>query len=110
MWNRKCPRVVLISFVCPGTSLKINLLGGEKKKDSFCCCAVRNDVDQSPPVNTMLSGLSERLWADWIWFPEGYGWADLTDHDGKVFPKVQDLSAALPMALCFLVVRQLFER
>lgn len=58
----------------------------------------------------MLSELSERLWADWIWFPEGHGWADLKDHDGKVFPKYQDLRAALPIALCFLVIRQLFER
>lgn len=97
-------------FCLPRNEFEDKSVGRRKKKDSFCCCAVRNDVDQSPPVDNMLSGLSERLWADWIWFPEGYGWADLTDHDGKVFPKVQDLSAALPMALCFLVVRQLFER
>lgn len=58
----------------------------------------------------MLSWLSEQLWADWIWFPEGHGWADLKDHDGKVFPKPKDLWATIPMALCFLVIRQIFER
>ncbi|XP_015229154.1 PREDICTED: ceramide synthase 2-like [Cyprinodon variegatus] len=58
----------------------------------------------------MLSRLSELIWADWIWFPEGYGWDDLKDHDGKVFPKTQDLWAVLPVALCFVVIRQIFER
>ena len=58
----------------------------------------------------MLSRLYEAIWADWIWFPEGHGWADLTDHDGKVFPKSRDLWAALPVALCFLVIRMIFER
>uniref|UniRef100_A0A3B4Z7K5 Ceramide synthase 2-like n=1 Tax=Stegastes partitus TaxID=144197 RepID=A0A3B4Z7K5_9TELE len=58
----------------------------------------------------MLSQLREQIWADWIWFPEGHGWADLTDHDGKVFPKTQDLWATIPIALCFLVIRQIFER
>lgn len=58
----------------------------------------------------MLSRLSEQLWADWIWFPEGHGWADLKDHDGKVFPKPLDLWAAVPIGLCFLVIRQLFEK
>ncbi|KAK5911069.1 hypothetical protein CgunFtcFv8_005279 [Champsocephalus gunnari] len=58
----------------------------------------------------MLSRLREQIWADWIWFPEGYGWADLTDHDGKVYPKTQDLWVTIPIALCFLVIRQIFER
>lgn len=58
----------------------------------------------------MLSRLSEQVWADWIWFPEGHGWADLKDRDGKVFPKLQDLWATIPIALCFLVIRQIFER
>lgn len=58
----------------------------------------------------MLSQLREQIWADWIWFPEGHGWADLTDHDGKVFPKTTDLWATIPIAFCFLVIRQIFER
>eukprot|EP00064_Thunnus_orientalis_P018892 superscaffoldBa00004507_g19000 len=58
----------------------------------------------------MLSRLYELIWADWLWFPEGHGWADLKDHDGKVFPKPQDLWATVPIALCFLVIRQIFER
>ncbi|KAG7501093.1 ceramide synthase 2-like [Solea senegalensis] len=57
-----------------------------------------------------MSQLREMIWADWIWFPEGHGWADLTDHDGKVFPKMQDLWATFPIALCFLVIRPIFER
>lgn len=86
--------------------MKINLL----KTSLFLFSRAVRKVDRSSPVRAMLSGLTERLWADWIWFPEGHGWADLTDHDGKVFPKLQDLRAALPIALCFLVIRQLFER
>uniref|UniRef100_A0A8C9YN14 Ceramide synthase 2a n=1 Tax=Sander lucioperca TaxID=283035 RepID=A0A8C9YN14_SANLU len=58
----------------------------------------------------MLSRLGELIWADWIWFPEGHGWADLKDHDGIVFPKTQDLWATIPIALCFLVIRKIFER
>uniref|UniRef100_A0A4W6F970 Ceramide synthase 2a n=1 Tax=Lates calcarifer TaxID=8187 RepID=A0A4W6F970_LATCA len=57
-----------------------------------------------------MSRLSELIWADWIWFPEGHGWADLKDHDDKVFPKTWDLWATIPIALCFLVIRQIFER
>ncbi|XP_076611322.1 ceramide synthase 2a [Chaetodon auriga] len=58
----------------------------------------------------MLSRLSELIWADWLWFPEGHGWADLKDDGDIVFPKPHDLWAALPIALCFLVIRQVFER
>lgn len=59
----------------------------------------------------MLPCLWELLWADWIWFPEGHGWADFQDQeDGQVFPKSSDLWATLPVALCFLVIRPIFER
>lgn len=58
----------------------------------------------------MLSHLSQALWADWIWFPEGHGWADLTNRDGKVFPKLPDLWVSIPITICFLFVRQIFER
>lgn len=61
-------------------------------------------------VCRMLSRLSELIWADWIWFPEGFGWADLNDADGNIFPKMWDLWATVPIALCFLVVRQIFEQ
>uniref|UniRef100_A0A8D2ZL69 Ceramide synthase 2a n=1 Tax=Scophthalmus maximus TaxID=52904 RepID=A0A8D2ZL69_SCOMX len=57
-----------------------------------------------------MSRLSELIWADWIWFPEGHGWADLKDHDDKVFPKMQDLWATVPIAVCFLILRQIFEK
>ncbi|XP_061598202.1 ceramide synthase 2a isoform X2 [Cololabis saira] len=58
----------------------------------------------------MLSQLREMIWADWIWFPEGHGWDDLKDHDGKVFPKTQDLWATIPIAIGFLVLRRIFEQ
>ncbi|XP_037548676.1 ceramide synthase 2a [Nematolebias whitei] len=58
----------------------------------------------------MLSRLRELIWADWIWFPEGFGWADLNNADGNVFPKTWDLWATVPVALCFLGVRQIFEQ
>ncbi|KAJ3609741.1 hypothetical protein NHX12_024252 [Muraenolepis orangiensis] len=57
-----------------------------------------------------LSWLRQQLWQDWLWFPEGMGWADLQDHDGKVFPKMADLWFVVPVALFFLLVRQVFER
>ncbi|CAL8396934.1 ceramide synthase 2 [Gadus morhua] len=57
-----------------------------------------------------LSRLRELIWQDWIWFPPGLGWADLQDHDGKVYPKMGDLWFTLPVALCFLLIRQVFER
>lgn len=58
----------------------------------------------------MLSRLSEIIWADWLWFPEGHSWADLEDHDGKVFPKPHNLWATIPIAFLFLIIRQIFER
>ncbi|XP_068616211.1 LOW QUALITY PROTEIN: ceramide synthase 2-like, partial [Brachionichthys hirsutus] len=58
----------------------------------------------------MLSRLSELIWADWLWFPRGHSWADLNDADGKVYPKPSDLWATVPIAVCFLVIRQVFER
>nr|XP_057904020.1 ceramide synthase 2-like [Doryrhamphus excisus] len=58
----------------------------------------------------MLSWLSECLWADWIWFPGGFGWADLKDSKDVVLPQARDLWAFIPMALCFLVIRPIFER
>uniref|UniRef100_A0A3B3BKC8 Ceramide synthase 2a n=1 Tax=Oryzias melastigma TaxID=30732 RepID=A0A3B3BKC8_ORYME len=58
----------------------------------------------------MLSRLRALMWADWVWFPEGHSWDELKDHDGNVFPKVQDLWASVAVALSFLVVRWIFER
>ncbi|XP_051999372.1 ceramide synthase 2-like [Xyrauchen texanus] len=58
----------------------------------------------------MLEGLSEVFWQERLWFPEGLGWADLEDRDGRVYAKARDLWVALPIALMFLVIRQIFER
>lgn len=58
----------------------------------------------------MLSGLSEWFWQERLWFPEGLGWADLEDRDGRVYAKARDLWVALPVALLFLIIRQIFER
>ncbi|CAB1334537.1 unnamed protein product, partial [Coregonus sp. 'balchen'] len=40
----------------------------------------------------------------------GLGWADLEDKDGRVYAKARDLWVALPIAVAFLVIRQIFER
>ncbi|XP_017275277.1 ceramide synthase 2a [Kryptolebias marmoratus] len=53
----------------------------------------------------MLSRLSELIWADWIWFPEGYSWDDMED-----VPRTGDLWPTIPIAVCFLVLRQIFEQ
>lgn len=58
----------------------------------------------------MLSELSEWFWQERLWFPEGLGWADLEDRDERVYAKAQDLWVALPIALVFLIIRQIFER
>lgn len=58
----------------------------------------------------MISGLSEWFWQERLWFPEGLGWADLEDRDGRVYAKAHDLWVALPIALVFLIIRQIFER
>uniref|UniRef100_A0A3P9M0T7 Ceramide synthase 2b n=1 Tax=Oryzias latipes TaxID=8090 RepID=A0A3P9M0T7_ORYLA len=58
----------------------------------------------------MLAELSEWFWQERLWFPKGLGWADLVDRDGRVYAKANDLWVALPIALVFLIVRQIFER
>ncbi|XP_062321941.1 ceramide synthase 2 [Osmerus eperlanus] len=58
----------------------------------------------------MLEDLRAWFWQETLWFPEGLGWADLESKDGRVYAKTSDLWAALPIALAFLVVRQIFER
>lgn len=58
----------------------------------------------------MMSELSEWFWQERLWFPKGLGWADLEDRDGRVYAKARDLWVALPIALIFLIVRQIFER
>uniref|UniRef100_G3PD01 Ceramide synthase 2b n=1 Tax=Gasterosteus aculeatus aculeatus TaxID=481459 RepID=G3PD01_GASAC len=58
----------------------------------------------------MLSGVSEWFWQERLWFPKGLGWDDLRDRDGRVYAKAQDLWVALPIALVFLIIRQIFER
>lgn len=58
----------------------------------------------------MLLELSEWFWQERLWFPKGLGWADLEDRDGRVYAKACDLWVALPIALAFLIIRQIFER
>lgn len=59
---------------------------------------------------SMLQWLSDVFWHERLWFPEGLGWADLEDRDGRIYAKVRDLWVGLPIALIFLVLRQIFER
>ncbi|KAA0702885.1 Ceramide synthase 2 [Triplophysa tibetana] len=58
----------------------------------------------------MLEWLSEVFWQERLWFPEGLGWADLEDRDGRVYAKPRDLWVAVPIAIMFLLIRQVFER
>lgn len=58
----------------------------------------------------MVTRLSEWFWQERLWFPEGLGWADLQDQDGRVYAKASDLWVTVPLALCFLLVRRVFER
>jgi len=58
----------------------------------------------------MLGWLRDVFWEERLWFPVGLGWKDLEDRDGRVYAKPSDLWVVLPMALAFLVVRQIFER
>ncbi|KAG7457851.1 hypothetical protein MATL_G00231640 [Megalops atlanticus] len=58
----------------------------------------------------MLAWLSDCFWQERLWFPEGLGWADLQDRDGRVYAKASDLWVTIPLALCFLIVRWIFER
>ncbi|CDQ56685.1 unnamed protein product [Oncorhynchus mykiss] len=59
---------------------------------------------------TWLRELSDWVWQDRLWFPAGLGWADLKDRDGLVFAKGSDLWVIFPIAVCFLIIRQIFER
>ncbi|KAK5902315.1 hypothetical protein CesoFtcFv8_007581 [Champsocephalus esox] len=45
-----------------------------------------------------------------MWLPEKVSWSDLEDSEGRVYAKASQLYAALPCALCLLLVRFLFER
>ncbi|KAM6959143.1 ceramide synthase 2a [Aplochiton taeniatus] len=58
----------------------------------------------------MLAWLHDVVWQDSLWFPAGLGWADVQDHDDVVFTKVTDLWITIPVAFCFLLIRQIFER
>lgn len=58
----------------------------------------------------MLAEFSEWFWQERLWFPEGLGWADLQDRDGRIYAKGRDLWVALPIAVLFLIIRQVFER
>ncbi|TSO05398.1 Ceramide synthase 2 [Bagarius yarrelli] len=58
----------------------------------------------------MLSKLCEWFWNERLWFPVGLGWADLQDRDGQIYAKGADLWVTLPIALVFLIIRQIFER
>lgn len=58
----------------------------------------------------MLQTVSEWLWWERLWLPEGVSWADLEDNEGRVYAKASHLYAVVPCALCVLVVRYLFER
>lgn len=59
---------------------------------------------------SMLHTVTEWLWWERLWLPVNVSWADLEDRDGRVYAKASQLYGVLPIALCLLVVRFLFER
>ncbi|XP_069041598.1 ceramide synthase 2a [Lepisosteus oculatus] len=58
----------------------------------------------------MLHTVYEWFWWDRLWLPYNLTWSDLEDRDGRVYAKTSDLWVTIPLALLFLVIRQLFER
>lgn len=58
----------------------------------------------------MLQTVSEWIWWDRLWLPVNVSWSDLEDSDGRVYAKAAQLLDVLPIALCLLLVRFLFER
>ncbi|XP_023259618.1 ceramide synthase 2-like isoform X1 [Seriola lalandi dorsalis] len=58
----------------------------------------------------MLQTVGGWLWWERLWLPGNVSWSDLEDSEGRVYAKASQLYAALPCALCLLLVRFLFER
>uniref|UniRef100_A0A3Q3F817 Ceramide synthase 3b n=1 Tax=Labrus bergylta TaxID=56723 RepID=A0A3Q3F817_9LABR len=58
----------------------------------------------------MLQTVSDWLWWERLWLPGNVSWANLEDSEGRVYAKASQLYAAVPCALCLLLVRYLFER
>uniref|UniRef100_A0A3Q3W8H0 Uncharacterized protein n=1 Tax=Mola mola TaxID=94237 RepID=A0A3Q3W8H0_MOLML len=58
----------------------------------------------------MLQTLGKWLWWERLWLPANVSWSDLTDSEDRVYAKASHLYAALPCALCMLLVRYAFER
>ncbi len=61
-------------------------------------------------TSSMLRTVSDWLWWERLWLPAKVSWSDLEDNEGRVYAKASQLYAALPSALCLLLVRYLFER
>lgn len=104
---------IQLSTLLIKTLLAVKLLffsSRELRPDSGLCSALTFLVLSVCVFFRMLSELSEWFWQERLWFPKGLGWADLEDRDGRVYAKARDLWVALPIALIFLIIRQLFER
>ncbi|KAM7414508.1 hypothetical protein PAMA_019360 [Pampus argenteus] len=65
---------------------------------------------QDDTAYSMFQTVSEWLWWERLWLPANVSWSDLEDSEGRVYAKASQLYAALPCALCLLLVRFLFER
>ncbi|XP_036964324.1 ceramide synthase 2-like isoform X3 [Acanthopagrus latus] len=59
---------------------------------------------------SMLQTVSEWFFWERLWLPGNVSWSDLEDTDGRIYAKASQLYAALPCALCMLLVRFVFER
>ncbi|CAL8348829.1 unnamed protein product, partial [Gadus morhua 'NCC'] len=59
--------------------------------------------------------LNDWLWHQDYWFPPGIGWKDMevgveVGQGGARYPMPRDLLVTLPLALCFIALRCVFER
>ncbi|KAJ7993119.1 hypothetical protein DPEC_G00269110 [Dallia pectoralis] len=54
--------------------------------------------------------LDQWLWKEDYWLPPGVTWKDIEMGEGERYPLPRDLFYTLPLALCFIALRYVFER
>ena len=59
--------------------------------------------------NSIFANMSDWLWTDSFWLPEGVSFKDMEDVPGFSFPKVSDLYLMPLCAIAFMVIRFLYE-
>lgn len=57
-----------------------------------------------------MAGILAWFWNERFWLPHNVTWADLKSTSEGSFPQAQDLYLALPLALCIVLARLVFQR